>query len=1172
MLTRTRIDQTAFRRILQRNIALPLGAGIATAITFLALVLYLLSALNWVDHSERVIGDAQEIAGLVGDKESALRGFLLTGDNAYLDTFNTARPKLTAEIASLAKLVDDNAPQVDRMIRIGALQQQWDQVADRLIAERRAGSNVTTLLATGPGNAERKETSRELEMFLNIEQTLRLERVASSRDLTTITVAVFLVISLSLSALLAWFGRRELTQLSGAYDAALGEHELQTARLQEQAWLRTGQTQLNDRVIGRQSLPALSQAVLEFLAEYLDAPVAAFYVRNRDGELQRTALIGGGAAANAPASLSGAANLAGQAVATRRLMVIDSVPASYWKVSSALGEAVPASVAVLPVENGGTPNGVVELGFMHPVAERDSEFLKLVAANIGGFVEAAQYRERLQRALEETQQLNEEMQMQQEELRTSNEELEQQTSALVESRAYLANQKAELEQANDHLSEQARLLDEKNGELNLAQLELERRAADLQRASRYKSEFLANMSHELRTPLNSSLILSKLLVDNKGGNLTDEQVKYASTIYSAGNDLLTLINDILDLSKVEAGKLDLQLETLPLDTLLDTMRRTFEPMAKQKQLAFTVQRLPGTPATIATDGRRLAQILKNLLSNAIKFTDKGFVALTLGMDSADTVRFTVQDSGIGIEPKHMESIFEAFQQVDGTTSRQYGGTGLGLSISRSLAALLGGAVTATSEAGAGSTFTLTLPVHASAALAAAAAATALVDAVAPSTTSPEASAAHQLEFTPAIGAALPGERVVASMDLPAATIADDRDLDPGDRRLVLAIEDDTEFAQALLDLAHDLRYRCIVATTGADGLKLAEHYQPHAVLLDIGLPDRSGLSVLQELKANPRTRHIPVHAVSAYDRNETALKLGAIGYAMKPTTREQLAVIFERLEARSRQAVKQVLVVEDDARQRDSIVQLISEEDVVVKAVDSGQQALDALKSTIFDCMIVDLKLPDMQGGELLQRMTEADNHSFPPVIIYTGRSLAEHEEAELMRYSQSIIIKGARSPERLLDEVTLFLHQVETSLSSDRRTMLDVSRARDRALDGRKVLLVDDDIRNLFSLSSALEHQGIHVQIARNGIEALDVLERVPDIDIVLMDVMMPGMDGIEATRRIRATPRLRKLPVIAITAKAMRDDQEQCLDAGASDYLAKPIDVDKLYSLLRVWMPRLG
>jgi CHASE3 domain sensor protein len=525
MPSQTRIDQAAFRRILARNIALPLGVGIATALAFVALVLYLLSASSWVDHSERVIGNTQEIARLVGEKESALRGFLLTGDSNLLRPYETAKPKLTAEINTLVELVSDNSTQVDRMTRIRALQTQWDSVADGLLDARRRHEDFASLVRSGSGSAEREETNRELDTFLSIEQTLRLERIHSAQQLSTVTVVVFLLFSLSLSALLAWFGRRELLQLSRAYGLALEEHEVQADKLHHQAWLRSGQTLLADQVMGQRSVQALCLSILQFLSTYLDVSLAAFYTRDASGRMTRAATLGFEATDSVPESLSAGASLVGQAIAAQRLLCIQDVPVHYWKVTSALGASVPSSLAILPIQQDRSVNSAIELGFMRDVTERDREFLKLIADNIGGFVDAAQYRERLQVALEETQQLNEELQVQQEELRIANEELELQTTALAQSQVVLGNQKSELEQTNDQLTEQARILDDKNTALSTAQTELEIRAADLQRASRYKSEFLANMSHELRTPLNSSLILSKLLSENKSGNLSSEQIK-----------------------------------------------------------------------------------------------------------------------------------------------------------------------------------------------------------------------------------------------------------------------------------------------------------------------------------------------------------------------------------------------------------------------------------------------------------------------------------------------------------------------------------------------------------------------------------------------------------------------------------------------------------------------
>jgi CheY-like chemotaxis protein/signal transduction histidine kinase len=889
--------------------------------------------------------------------------------------------------------------------------------------------------------------------------------------------------------------------------------------------------------------------------------VGALYLRAPDGSFRRVASYGfSDEWEHRDQQFKPAESLVAQAALERRVIRLEPLPADYIQVASGLGGGTPASVLLAPVDSDGVINGVVELGLLRPIAERDIDLLTLVKSNIGSAIEASHSRQRLQEVLAETQQLNEELQVQQEELRTANEELEEQSRVLEESQASLENQKAELEQTNEQLNEQGVALDQKNAELLKAQQDLEERARDLERASQYKSQFLANMSHELRTPLNSSLILAKLLAENGQGNLNEEQVRFANTIYSAGNDLLNLINDILDISKVEAGKLDLVPEQLSVRHVVEGMAMVFEPLAQQKKLAFHLQVADGLDEHMVSDRQRLEQILKNLLSNALKFTSTGQITLSAQPGGNGQVAFSVQDTGIGIRAEDQQGIFNAFQQADGTTSRKYGGTGLGLSISRDLAQLLGGSISLVSEPGKGSCFTLTLPL---------------------AWTTPEPGPRAGSSTTPAqvetSDQPLPpmSEQAPAPAPAPALPRAfdDDRllvaEAGAGRSRLVLVVEDDAPFARILYDLAHEKQYLCLVAFDADEGLTLAREYRPDAIMLDIRLPDRSGLSVLQLLKDDAQTRHIPVHVVSGADNGEAALHLGAIGYALKPTTREQLMEVFRRIETKLTQKIKRVLLVEDDDRQRDSVVQLISDDDVEIVAVGSGEEALALLRTTVYDCMIIDLKLPDMQGNELLQRMAGESLAAFPPVIVYTGRNLSRAEEADLHKYSRSIIIKGARSPERLLDEVTLFLHKVEADLSSERQRMLKTVRSRDRVFEGRRILLVDDDVRNIFALTSALEQKGALVEVGRNGYEALEKLDTVPDIDLVLMDVMMPGMDGLEATRRLREDPRFARLPVIAITAKAMKDDQEQCLAAGASDYLAKPIDLSRLYSLLRVWMP---
>ena len=1141
------MDPNSFRRLLARNVTVPLAVGVASALIFVAVVSYLLAVLAMVEQSERVIGQANEAAKLAADQESGVRGYLLSKDETYLHPFTVSQARLAAAMQSLAELVKEDPAQLQRLRQSVALQAQWIEYAREAIKARRNDGDYLAIVRSGRGKVAFDAIRDQFDTFLAVEQNKLAERNSSAQSVTRMGVAIYLLISLSLSGLLAYFGRRDLMRLSSVFGKALDQHVAHTEMLERQAWQRSGQQQLAERSLGQQSLARLARAVVGFIAEYTGAAVGALYVREGDGVRRLAGYALERDEQEGERSYLEADTLVGQALLAKAPLVFGELPNHYLRISSGLGSAAPLHLALIPTDSDGAVNGVIELGFLSPPRKRDLEFFELVAPHVGRALDAALARQRLQDLLAETQQLNQELQVQQEELRTTNEELEEQSRVLEESQTILENQKAELEQTNDQLAEQATVLDARNTALSVAQTQLEERALDLQRASSYKSEFLANMSHELRTPLNSSLILSKLLSENASGNLDPEQVEFARTIYAAGNDLLNLINDILDISKVEAGKLELLPEDIRLSELAETMRMTFAPLAQQKQLRFAVRVDPGTPETVFTDGRRLEQVLKNLLSNAIKFTDRGEVELAIGARADGTLAMAVRDSGIGIAADQQAIIFEAFRQADGTISRRYGGTGLGLSISRDLARLLGGSIDVASTPGQGSTFTLLLPPVLTVSEPGP-----LPREAAPPAPAPHSAPAPQRQAFP-----------------------DDRARPPrkscADERTVLVIEDDAAFARILFDLAHEMGFRCLVAHSAAEGLDSATAFLPDAILLDLGLPDSSGMDVLHRLKANPQARHIPVHIVSANDRAEAALQLGAVGYVIKPATRERLKQVFQTLEGKFTQKLKRVLLVEDDERQRKSVVELIDDDDVEITAVASGSEALELLRGAVFDCMIIDLKLPDMQGHDLLRKMASEEICSFPPVIVYTGRNLTRAEEAELLKYSRSIIIKGARSPERLLDEVTLFLHKVEAQMSAERQSMLKTVRARDRVFEGRRILLVDDDVRNIFSLTSALEQKGVTVEAARDGFEALARMEQRPDMDLVLMDIMMPGMDGLEATRRLRADPRFAKLPIIAITAKAMRDDQEQCLKAGASDYLAKPIDLDRLYSLLRVWMPAI-
>ena len=1196
------VDQNRFRSIIRRNIALPLGVGLVTMVVFLGLIAYLVSTMNWAEHSERVIGQANEILRLAVDRESSMRGFLITGDESFLSPYESGGPKFKTQIEGLQQLVSDNPPQVARLKEIQSIQQRWSRFAEEMIDARRRNLDFETALAQGRGKVEFDETRREFGDFLDVELRLRQERAEATRRVTTALVSVFLLFSLSVSALLAWRGRRELLSLSSTYDEVLRQQSEQTEVLQQQVWLRSGQRLLAEKVVGQASPQLVGRAMLDFLAQYLDAAVAALYVRDRQhGTLRRIATYGFSRESEQASArnFEDGETLIGQAALARRTLVLRDVPGDYVQVVSATGKSAPKHLLIMPIENDGQVNGVVELGFFRELTPRDQEFMELVSNSMGDFVEAALYRERLQDALAETQQLNEELQVQQEELRVSNEGLEERGRALMESQTRLEAQQAELEQTNVQLEEYAQRLERQKSDLLRAQDDLAENAARLEQSSRYKSEFLANMSHELRTPLNSSLILAKLLQQNRTGNLTEEQVRYAETIHASNSDLLVLINDILDLSKVEAGQVTVELETVSIEATLQSLEEMFKPLAAAKHLRLAFDRLPGTPDTFISDGQRVTQILRNLLSNALKFTEHGEVALSVAPAEDSMLRIDVRDSGIGIASDKLEMIFEAFQQADGSTSRQYGGSGLGLSISREFSRLLGGRITVASEVGKGSVFTLWLPQDAQAALAATqdtrnaqgiqgASARTLASApgaasaptFVPVETFANASAASGANAEPLLIRS-PSSSVQTAVISPAnglssgnaaetssGPIDDDRDNRTRAGRLIVAVEDDLAFAEILRDLTHELDFDFVHASDAASGLALVRDMRPAAVLLDVGLPDRSGLTVLEWLKNDPLTRHIPIHIVSATDHADKALHLGAIGYTLKPTARSTMEAAIRRLEARLQQRLKRVLVIEDDAPMRESIRALLQSENTEIIAVATLADAFEHLARFSFDCVVTDLALPDGTGYDLLERLAANTAHAALPVIVYTGRMLSDDEEHRLRRYSKSIIIKGAKSPERLLDEVTLFLHSVESSLAPEQQRMLRTVRQRDNAFEGRTILLAEDDVRNIFALSHVLEPLGAQLQIARNGREALDALENGPEVHLILMDIMMPEMDGLTAMGEIRRNPRFAHLPIIALTAKAMANDRTRCLEAGADDYVSKPIDVDKLVALCRVWL----
>ncbi|MDE1152678.1 MAG: response regulator [Micavibrio sp.] len=1119
--------------------------GFAAVLLFFVLsgvVSYLnISTLNrnsdLVVHTHEVLSAIDILQSQMKDAETGQRGFLLTGQEKYLAPYNAALPVVEDTIESLKKLTVDNPAQQTRIASMQSnIKIKLAELAQTIIIRREKGFDAAVaVVLTDRGKIAMDQVRDIANNMEREEDRLRDLRIAEMADAFRVAIGSGILTGL-LGALMA----------TGV--AILVRRSSITRRRQE--WLQSGELGLAAVISGERDVTMLGEGILKFLAGYLDAQAGAFFSK-KGGKFQRVATFGVPSDATIPESINYGDGLLGQAAKDNSTFVVRDVPDGYLTVGSALGHAAPRNLVISAASSDGIVDGVLELGFVHPLNDLSLELLQRASESIGVSIRSANYRSHLQDLLEETQRQSEELQTQSEELRVSNEELEEQSRALKETQGRLEQQHAELEQTNSQLEEQTQLLEIQRDDVARAKNAVQVKAEELEQASQYKSDFLANMSHELRTPLNSSLILAKLLADNKQGNLTDEQVKYAQTIQSSGNDLLTLINDILDLSKIEAGHMEINAEQASIPRLLDDLSRTFLPFAQQKGLAFNCVVSPGCPSMLTTDRQRLEQVLKNLLSNAFKFTENGQVTVSVSARGEGHIAFAVTDSGIGISKEQQQAVFDAFRQADGTISRRYGGTGLGLSICRQLTRLLGGTIELASEMGKGSTFTIVVP--------------AVYQAPLP---------LHRPEIrTEAIAEMKKDEAPLPHRHI--ARIPDDREALSGARRAILVIEDDESFARILYDLAHELDFQCLIATHADEALVVAQQYLPSAVILDIGLPDHSGLSVLDRLKRDTRTRHIPVHVVSAGDYAQTAMELGAVGYMPKPVLRSELSRVLRQLEEKLEKRLRRVLIVEDDKVQLDSVSRLLKSHDVETVGASTAAECLELLKESIFDCMVLDLSLPDASGYSLLETLSKEDAYSFPPVIVYTGKDLTLDEEHRLRKYSKSIIIKGAKSPERLLDEVTLFLHQVVSELPPEQQKMIQLARNRDAALEGRRILIVEDDIRNIYAVTNIFEPHGVTVNIARNGVEALSMLEKAshtPDnaIDLVLMDVMMPVMDGLTATREIRKHPEWKKLPIIMLTAKAMKDDQERCLNAGANDYMAKPLDVEKLLSLVRVWMPR--
>ena len=1167
---------------------------------------------QWAVHTYAVLLQIEDVKRVALTSQAGARGYLLNQSPEELEKLHAGLADLASGVETLRKVEADNPLQQTRIDRLAALAEQWASEIDS-----HAIALIAPLSPNDPALAFRRQQIQR--QYLD-QRTVRMSDVtevldqmsATDRDLLdrrnarlddnlqftyavcaiagVLCIALGLLV-LNLSSRLFVRPLRRMTELMtrlanhdhsvhirqverrdeiGQIARALGVFKTMAIETHDQNWIKTRAAHISQALQQTSSHRDFASVATRELAGLLGAGVALLY--RFDEPTQRLDLLGSyGLRLGVPgASYVPGEGLVGQCASDRQPIELNDVPDNYVRIESGSGTALPRSVLIHPILSrdvlAGDSSaaaqrliGVLELAVLQPIDTRGhallAELLPLIALTLENLNRALRTQDLLEQTREQADTLRQSeqaMRQQQQALRDANaalqittDELTEQSQRLVASEEELRVQTEELQASNEELRESTASLRMQREVLKDLQADTEHKAAQLARASQYKSDFLANMSHELRTPLNSLLILSRSLADNDARNLDAEQVESAHIIHDAGASLLRLINDILDLSKIEAGKMELMLDTLPLAQLTRTLRRTFDHVARDRQLQFDITLADELPATIRTDGARLEQVINNLLSNAFKFTRAGGVSVSVSRPADDialpaaligqpVVAIAVRDSGIGIAADKYQRVFGAFEQVDASTSRSYGGTGLGLAISRRLASLLGGDIVLHSEVDQGSTFTVLLP---EAAPEVAGEATAAKDAHAASPPSPA---------------------------LIAAAIDDDRHALTEQDTAILVIEDDPAFAKILADMVHRQGHRVLAAADGETGLQLAGRYRPTGILLDVMLPGMDGWTVIERLKQDAATRQIPVHFISATDEAARGRALGAVGFLTKPVSRESITEAFERLLHFAEGRTRHLLIVDDDDAARTAIRSMLRGDGVVIDEAASAEEALAQTERTAYDCIVLDLGLPGMSGTQLLEKLKEGER-GVPPVVIYSGRDLSREESLQLRQYTDAIVVKGERSPERLLDEVSLFLHSIQHAPGLAPREPHDGD-----ALKGRRVLLVDDDMRNLFALSKVLRGWGLEVAMAQDGPKALKLLEADPPPELVLMDIMMPGMDGYTAIRAIRERAAFTTLPVIALTAKAMRGDREKCLEAGASDYLSKPVDIDRLASLLRVWLQR--
>ncbi|MBD1423173.1 response regulator [Sphingobacterium chuzhouense] len=1152
--------------------------------------------------TQRTIDSVNQILINLQNVETGQRGYLLTGEVKFLEPYYESRSSLPTSLSATRELAKDIPEQSRRIDSIETLVTTRLNLLNELVDLKREGGGVT-VEQLERGKLYMDSCRNIIGRFVMEEagkldsQTTRMQR---NSGLTSFFIIFAALASLIITILFYLqirneFRRREKMQellrekdedtthrlniihnmaqqiANGDYSVRLDDAQKDTlgyiasslngmaaaleesfGKLNDNEWRQTGLARINDILTGNKTEETVANDALELLVSYTECLNGAAYIWDK-GLLSLSGFYG--LEDNMKKEYHPGEGIVGQVFKDKRMKVLENVDEKDYVVSFSSGKIKVHHLLWLPLIVKGQCFGVIELGSALPFDKLDTEFYQEACRNITLEILAAKGRKQIQTLLEETQAQAEELQTQHAELENLNTELEAQTQKLQASEEELRVQQEELMQSNQELEERSKLLEEKNQLIAERNLDIQKKAEELALSTKYKSEFLANMSHELRTPLNSILLLSRLMVENADDNLTEDQIESAKVIQSSGSSLLSLIDEILDLSKIEAGKMEVEYEHVALTDLRNDLLNLFLPIVDEKGLELMVELDEGLPSYVETDRLRIEQVLRNLLSNAIKFTPKGQVALTISLqqDDPNYIQFVVKDTGIGISSENQKIIFEAFQQADGSTRRKFGGTGLGLSISREIARLLGGEITVSSTLGEGSTFCLTVPVRK------------VSEPLVATTDTLVEDITHEVEEMTALVSDTASSLTISNIP---EEVDDDRHvIKPGDK-VILIVEDDTAFAKALLKYAHQNGYKGVIIVRGDWATEAAEKYQPLAILLDIQLPVKDGWQVMDEIKSNPKTRHIPVHIMSSLEVKRESLSKGAIDFINKPIAIEQIGQMFRKIEDALTQNPKKVLIVEENPKHATALSYFLSNFNIISEIKNNVEDSIRALMSDNVNCVILDMGVPDDTGYETLEAIKQKEGLENLPIIIFTGKNLSQAEELKIKQYAHSIVIKTAHSFQRILDEVGLFLHLVEESNLEPEKRKTSKLGSLNEVLNGKTVLIADDDVRNIFSLTKTLEHYQMRVISAIDGKEALQQLEKHPEISVILMDMMMPEMDGYETIRQIRNMRDYTKLPIIAVTAKAMTGDREKCIKAGASDYISKPVDKDQLLSLLRVWL----